>query len=87
MAYLAKGELDRAAGEFMLTADILKETGDKMELARLLYEQGLFLRVKGDTARARGHLEKAMFEFKVMGLQLWAEKCRKALAGLVTPPL
>ena len=61
---------------------MLEAVGDKMELARLSYEQGLMFKAKGDPAQARELLEKALAEYDRMGMKLWADKCRKALDGL-----
>jgi len=48
----------------------------------IYYEYALLFKAKGDSAKAREHLAKALAEFEEMGMKLWAEKCRKALSEL-----
>ena len=45
----------------------------------MFYEYGILHKVKGEPAKAREHLEKALSMFEEMGMKLWIEKCEKAL--------
>ncbi len=73
---------DRAGEEFEKSILILEEVGNKEKIARTLYEQALLHIAMGDPAKARDCLEQSFSEFERMGMKLWAEKCRKALAEL-----
>ncbi|MCK5548070.1 MAG: hypothetical protein KAI64_03590, partial [Thermoplasmata archaeon] len=65
--------------EFEKAYKILEVIGDKNELAKTFYEYALLFKAKGEPARAKGHLEKALSMSEEMGMKLWKEKCRKAL--------
>ncbi|MCK4756816.1 MAG: tetratricopeptide repeat protein [Thermoplasmata archaeon] len=73
---------DRASEEFEKANTILDEIGNKEELARAYYEHALLFKTMGDPAKAREYLERALAGFERIGMELWADKTRKALNDL-----
>ncbi len=82
MAYRAKNELARAEEEFEKAAKILGEIDEKRELVRLFYEHSLLSKAKGDKNRQKELLEGALSDAALIGMTLWVNKCRKALAEI-----
>jgi len=77
MALREMGRHDDAGKEFELAENILKEIGDRKELARLHYEQALLCRAKDDMAGFMKHMETAISEFDRMGMKLWSNRSRR----------
>jgi len=82
MIYRNSKEWDKAAEEFKKVGAIVEVVGNKRETVRFFYENGIFYKAKGEPVKAKEQLEKALSEFKQMGMMFWAEKCRKALSEL-----
>ncbi len=82
MAHREMKDWDRATEEFGKAQKILQEVGEKNELVILSYELALLFKAKGEPAKAKPHIEKALAMFEEMGMKLWIEKCEKALAEL-----
>jgi len=82
MLHRETGDWVEAEAEFGKARTILEEFGERIELAGLHYEYGLMHKAKGDSARAEEFLRKALADFEGMGLDMWADKCRKVLEVL-----
>lgn len=85
MSLREMGRHDEAGSEFELAENVLKEIGDRKEMARLLYEQALLCRAKNDMAGANRHMEAAVSEFDRMGMKLWAERSRREMERFSSP--
>jgi len=79
MIYREKGEWSRSIESFETAVEILEEAKDKNVLARVFYEYGLMWKAKGEPGKAGDLIGKALELSEEMGMELWAEKCRKAL--------
>jgi len=85
-AYGAKGQYDRSKEEFEKAVDLFNDIDDKLSEASMHYEFALMLAVEGNPDRnvtaARSLMEKALGMFEESGMNLWIEKCRRALEDL-----
>ncbi|MCK5037884.1 MAG: tetratricopeptide repeat protein [Thermoplasmata archaeon] len=79
MIYRKVEDWDRAEEEFAKAKTILEEVGDKSELAKLSYEHAILFKAQNELDKAKECLEKSIMEFEAMGMELWADKCRKVL--------
>ena len=79
MVYREMDEWDKAEKELEMAKDILDEVGDKRELARLYYEYALLLEKIGKVEKAKEYLNRALDIYEKMGMNLWIEKCKRAL--------
>ena len=80
-AWLALGDMEKCLIEFEKAKLLLEETKEMGELAKLYYEFSRYYNVKGENDNEIEYLKKAMDIFKPAGLNLWIEKCEKALKG------
>ncbi|MBU4032297.1 MAG: tetratricopeptide repeat protein [Candidatus Thermoplasmatota archaeon] len=83
------GTIHRDMGEFPLAMDtyeqareLLSDVGDTSLLSMIDYDTGLCLKMMGETEEAKKLLEKALGEFRKMGMGIWLRKTEAALADL-----
>ncbi len=79
MVHRESMEWDKAAEELEMAKEILKDGGDKDELARLYYEYALLLEKIGKVEKSKEYLNRALDIYEKMGMNLWIEKCKRAL--------
>ena len=82
MVYREKRDWEAAIEEFERAKVIFEDTEKIDPLARVFSEYGLMWKAKGEPAKAKEYLEKALSMFEDMGMKLWEEKCRMALEEL-----
>jgi len=83
MIYRTLGKLYREHNDMDLSKDyfergkrILEDTGEKIELAKLLFEYAIFWKKKNDNQRYSETQNKANCIFKEFGVDLWIDKCK-----------
>jgi tetratricopeptide (TPR) repeat protein len=76
------GEADAAMREFTRAADICSDISDRALLAKAKFEMGGICADRGIPEDAASSFSAALELFEAMSMKLWADKCRKALAGL-----
>jgi len=79
MAYRAKGERTKAKEEFEKGKEILKDTGEKKELAELFFQYALLWEDMEECEKKEKYINKSLSMFEEMGIEPWIEKCENEL--------
>ncbi len=82
MVYRVQEKWDEAIKMFNDGIEVLKDSGNERDLAKIHYEYGILLKKKEDLKIARVNLEKALEIFEEMGMKIWVDRVNEVLKGI-----
>jgi len=80
MSYRKKKQWDMAEEQFDKGREILKDIGEKKELAKLFFQYALLLKDMEEDKKKRDYMIKALSMFEEMGMALWIKECKDELS-------
>lgn len=82
MVYREQEKWDDAIKMFNDGIEVLKDSGNERDLAKIHYEYGILLKKKEDFKISKVNLEKALEIFEEMGMKIWEDRVKKVLEAL-----
>lgn len=79
--YRDTGNFKKAQTEFEKSEKLLKEIGDKEEIALLEFEFGKLYEKRGEEEKKEYHYKEALDLFDFLGMKVWKEKVEELLSG------
>jgi len=77
--YCESKKFDESIIEFKKALSVLEELEDEVEYHKVIYEQGVMFKKKGELSRAANKLKIALEYFNENDLEWWAQKCQEEL--------